>query len=82
MCEYASFLQQYWDWSWDELAALDLPAMLGYVYNLTESKLFYVGHSQASAQLLSRLLYLYDTHSPSEGCLALITPYRTTLMLS
>ncbi|OAY29625.1 triacylglycerol lipase 2 [Manihot esculenta] len=36
---------EFWNWSWDELAAYDLPAMFDYVYNETGQKLHYVGHS-------------------------------------
>ncbi|KAK8925939.1 Triacylglycerol lipase 2 [Platanthera zijinensis] len=36
----------YWDWSWDELAAYDLPAVVGYAYQQSgHRKLHYVGHS-------------------------------------
>ncbi|RWR71824.1 Alpha/beta hydrolase fold-1 [Cinnamomum micranthum f. kanehirae] len=35
----------YWDWSWDELAAYDLPAFVQYIYDQTDQKLNYVGHS-------------------------------------
>ncbi|KAM1358689.1 hypothetical protein ACFX15_044932 [Malus domestica] len=35
----------YWDWSWDQLAAYDLPALFAYVNNQTGQKLHYVGHS-------------------------------------
>ncbi|XP_057792722.1 triacylglycerol lipase 2-like [Salvia miltiorrhiza] len=35
----------YWDWSWDELVAYDLPAMVEYVHDQTGQKLHYVGHS-------------------------------------
>lgn len=38
----------YWDWSWDELAAYDLPAIVQYVYHLSGQKLHYVGHSQGT----------------------------------
>ncbi|KAL3682646.1 hypothetical protein R1sor_000668 [Riccia sorocarpa] len=38
----------YWDWTFDELAAFDLPSLVNYVYNRRGSKkLFYIGHSQA-----------------------------------
>ncbi|KAJ7544203.1 hypothetical protein O6H91_09G069400 [Diphasiastrum complanatum] len=40
--------KEFWDWSWDELAAYDLPAVLTFVYNTTASQLFYVGHSQGT----------------------------------
>ena len=41
--------QAYWDWSWDELTAYDLPATVKYIYtNTAEQKLHYVGHSLVS----------------------------------
>ncbi|XP_073025265.1 triacylglycerol lipase 2-like [Primulina eburnea] len=42
----------YWDWSWDELAAYDLPAMVQYVYGQTGQKLHYVGHSLGTLMAL------------------------------
>ncbi|KAM0952448.1 putative triacylglycerol lipase [Dioscorea sansibarensis] len=37
---------EYWNWSWDELTAYDLPATFEYVYNQTgQQQLHYVGHS-------------------------------------
>ncbi|XP_042373660.1 triacylglycerol lipase 1-like [Zingiber officinale] len=38
----------FWDWSWQELAQYDLQAMISYVYSVTNSKIFYVGHSQGT----------------------------------
>ncbi|KAL2457711.1 Triacylglycerol lipase 2 [Abeliophyllum distichum] len=35
----------YWNWSWDEMVAYDLPATFQYVYDQTGQKLHYVGHS-------------------------------------
>ncbi|KAJ8749265.1 hypothetical protein K2173_018745 [Erythroxylum novogranatense] len=35
----------YWEWSWDELVAFDLPATVQYVHDQTAQKLHYVGHS-------------------------------------
>ncbi|XP_059664103.1 triacylglycerol lipase 2-like [Cornus florida] len=35
----------YWDWSWDELVAYDLPSSFQYVHDQTGQKLHYVGHS-------------------------------------
>ncbi|KAL0537417.1 hypothetical protein IC582_026395 [Cucumis melo] len=35
----------FWDWSWDELVAFDLPATLQYVHDHTGQKMHYVGHS-------------------------------------
>lgn len=40
--------REYWDWTWDELAEYDLPAMLQFVVTKTGSKVFYVGHSQGT----------------------------------
>ncbi|MFS7995287.1 putative triacylglycerol lipase [Helianthus anomalus] len=37
--------EAYWDWTWDELAAYDLPATFQYVHGQTGQKLHYVGHS-------------------------------------
>lgn len=38
-------LQVFWNWSWDELVAYDLPATFQYVHDQTGQKLHYVGHS-------------------------------------
>lgn len=40
--------RKYWDWTWDELAEYDVPALLEFVLRKTGSKVFYVGHSQVS----------------------------------
>ncbi|GAV62429.1 Abhydrolase_1 domain-containing protein/Abhydro_lipase domain-containing protein [Cephalotus follicularis] len=47
--------QAYWDWSWDELAAYDLPVSVQYVHNTTGQKLHYVGHSQGTLMALAAL---------------------------
>lgn len=39
-------VQRYWDWSWEDLAKDDLPALLRYVHDLAQAKVLYVGHSQ------------------------------------
>ncbi|KAH7577208.1 hypothetical protein ACOSQ2_001988 [Xanthoceras sorbifolium] len=36
---------EFWNWSWDELVAYDLPAVFDYVYSQTGQKINYVGHS-------------------------------------
>jgi hypothetical protein len=41
-------IQAYWDWSWDELVAYDLPATFQYVHDQAGQKLHYVGHSLVS----------------------------------
>ncbi|KAI5340228.1 hypothetical protein L3X38_019502 [Prunus dulcis] len=43
----------YWDWSWDELVAYDLPASFQYVNNQTGHKLHYVGHSLGTLTALA-----------------------------
>ncbi|KAG0503096.1 hypothetical protein HPP92_003168 [Vanilla planifolia] len=40
-----AIMQAYWAWSWDELAAHDLPAMIDFISKKTGQKLHYVGHS-------------------------------------
>ncbi|OIW14448.1 hypothetical protein TanjilG_15361 [Lupinus angustifolius] len=35
----------FWNWSWDELVAYDLPAVFDYVFKETGQKINYVGHS-------------------------------------
>ena len=39
-------LQEYWEWSWQELALYDLSEMINHIYSLRNSKVFIVGHSQ------------------------------------
>ncbi|KAH0457676.1 hypothetical protein IEQ34_012991 [Dendrobium chrysotoxum] len=46
----------YWDWSWDELAAYDLPATIDYVYQQAgHQKIHYVGHSQGTLTVLASI---------------------------
>ncbi|KAL3035405.1 hypothetical protein AAZX31_02G250700 [Glycine max] len=45
----------YWNWSWDELVAHDLPATFKYVHDLTGQKMHYVGHSQGTLIALAAL---------------------------
>ncbi|EXC25520.1 Triacylglycerol lipase 2 [Morus notabilis] len=47
--------QAYWNWSWDELVAYDLPATLQYVHDQTGQKLHYVGHSLGTLVALAAL---------------------------
>ncbi|XP_047310839.1 triacylglycerol lipase 2-like [Impatiens glandulifera] len=48
--------QKYWDWSWDEIAAYDLPAAIDFVYTTTgKHKINYVGHSLGTLVALTSL---------------------------
>ncbi|XP_033107834.1 gastric triacylglycerol lipase-like [Anneissia japonica] len=41
--------EAFWEWSFDEMAAIDLPSMVDYVLKVTNQKqLSYVGHSQGT----------------------------------
>ncbi|OAY78387.1 triacylglycerol lipase 1 isoform X1 [Ananas comosus] len=40
--------KEFWNWSWEELAQYDLMAMISYIYSITHTKIFYVGHSQGT----------------------------------
>ncbi|RYQ93732.1 hypothetical protein Ahy_B09g099972 isoform B [Arachis hypogaea] len=40
--------KKFWDWSWQELALYDMAEMINYIYSVTNSKLFIVGHSQGT----------------------------------
>ncbi|KAF8377599.1 hypothetical protein HHK36_030981 [Tetracentron sinense] len=45
--------REFWDWSWQELALYDLAEMINYVYTITNSKIFFVGHSQGTIMALA-----------------------------
>ncbi|XP_075487541.1 triacylglycerol lipase 1 isoform X2 [Primulina tabacum] len=45
--------KKFWDWSWQELALYDLGEMIHYVYSITNSKVFVVGHSQGTIMSLA-----------------------------
>ncbi|XP_071710112.1 triacylglycerol lipase 2-like isoform X2 [Rutidosis leptorrhynchoides] len=36
---------EFWNWTWDEIAARDLPAVIAFIFNQTNQKIHYVGHS-------------------------------------
>ncbi|XP_019636346.1 PREDICTED: gastric triacylglycerol lipase-like [Branchiostoma belcheri] len=41
--------EEFWAWSWDEMAKYDLPKMLTHALNVTkQTQLYYVGHSQGT----------------------------------
>lgn len=40
---------KFWDWSWDEMAQYDIPAVIDYIINTTgQQQLYYIGHSQGT----------------------------------
>ncbi|KAJ4965402.1 hypothetical protein NE237_017251 [Protea cynaroides] len=51
--------KEFWDWSWQELALYDLAEMITYVYSITNSKIFYVGHSQGTIMALAAFTHPY-----------------------
>ncbi|KAH7533132.1 hypothetical protein FEM48_Zijuj04G0098000 [Ziziphus jujuba var. spinosa] len=61
----------YWEWSWDELAAYDLPTFIQYVHDQTGQKLHYIGHSLGTLTALAAF---------SEG--KLLNMLRSTVLLS
>ncbi len=47
---------EFWNWSWDEIASNDLPAMINFILNYTnQEQLFYIGHSQGSLTAFAQL---------------------------
>nr|XP_032805521.1 putative lysosomal acid lipase/cholesteryl ester hydrolase isoform X1 [Petromyzon marinus]XP_032805523.1 putative lysosomal acid lipase/cholesteryl ester hydrolase isoform X1 [Petromyzon marinus]XP_032805524.1 putative lysosomal acid lipase/cholesteryl ester hydrolase isoform X1 [Petromyzon marinus]XP_032805525.1 putative lysosomal acid lipase/cholesteryl ester hydrolase isoform X1 [Petromyzon marinus]XP_032805526.1 putative lysosomal acid lipase/cholesteryl ester hydrolase isoform X1 [Petro len=46
--------EEFWAWSYDEMASLDLPAVVDFILNETkQERLFYVGHSQGTTTALA-----------------------------
>ncbi|XP_019701510.1 triacylglycerol lipase 2-like [Elaeis guineensis] len=63
----------YWEWSWDELVAFDLPATFEYVYRHTgHQKLHYVGHSLGTLMALASFCEHHLLHMVRSA--ALISP--------
>lgn len=45
----------FWNWSWDELAQFDVPAVLDFIHGKTGQKIDYVGHSLGTLVALAAL---------------------------
>ncbi|KAG9449059.1 hypothetical protein H6P81_009024 [Aristolochia fimbriata] len=45
---YSPSQQEYWDWSFDDIVAYDLPAMLRFISGVTRKRILFVGFSQGS----------------------------------
>ncbi|XP_030476896.2 triacylglycerol lipase 2 isoform X2 [Syzygium oleosum] len=45
----------FWNWSWDELVAFDLPAVFDFIHGKTGKKIDYVGHSLGTLTVLASL---------------------------
>ncbi|XP_022154145.1 triacylglycerol lipase 2 [Momordica charantia] len=63
--------KEYWNWSWDQLVAYDLPAVFDHVSQETGQKIHYVGHSLGTLIILASL---------SEG--RLVDKLRSVALLS
>lgn len=62
--KYNPSQEEFWDFSFDEMAAYDMPAMINYVLNYTEqSQLVYIGHSQGTLISFARLGSDFDLAS-------------------
>ena len=47
---------EFWDFTWDDMAAIDLPSFFQYVVNQTaQEKINYVGHSQGTTMMFAAL---------------------------
>ena len=51
----------FWDFTWDEMARYDLPAMIEFVLEFTEEEeLFYAGHSMGTTSFMAMHKYRKD----------------------
>ena len=61
--------QQYWDFSWHEIAVRDLPAMIDYTLSHTgQSKLHYIGHSMGTTAYLALISEIPSYNSKIISC--------------
>ena len=59
----------FWDFTWDEMARYDLPAMIEFVLEFTEEEeLFYAGHSMGTTSFMAMHKYRKDLAAKYERC--------------
>ncbi|XP_070532135.1 lysosomal acid lipase/cholesteryl ester hydrolase-like [Ptychodera flava] len=47
---------EFWAWSWDEMAWYDMPAMINFALNVSkQQQLYYIGHSQGTLMAFAQL---------------------------
>ncbi len=61
------YVQEFWNWNWDDLVSKDLPSMLYAVYNHTQQPLFYVGYSQVRACCIIQSQMFVASHLSQTG---------------
>ncbi|CAA2967238.1 triacylglycerol lipase 1 [Olea europaea subsp. europaea] len=47
--------REFWDWSWQDYALYDVREMIRYIYTVTNSRVFVIGHSQGTIISLAAL---------------------------
>jgi lysosomal acid lipase/cholesteryl ester hydrolase len=47
--------KEFWQFSFQQMADFDLPAVFTYIFNITKQKIHYVGHSQGTIQMFVAL---------------------------
>ena len=43
--KYSTQDEEFWDFSFEDMAVYDLPAAFGYIFNRTQKAITYIGHS-------------------------------------
>ncbi|KAG2382775.1 hypothetical protein C9374_004742 [Naegleria lovaniensis] len=66
---YTNKDKQFWQFSWDEMAAYDLPAMVNYALRVSgQQKLAYVGHSQGTTMAFECFTSMADSSTKYPAC--------------
>lgn len=70
--------KKFWDYSFQEMADYDLPAVFDYIFKETGcSSLTYIGHSQGTMQMLSALSTNPEYWRPKINVAILLAPVHT-----